>query len=345
MNLAPKENIKINSIIKTKVAYNKLLRKISQYFIGFLMIFTAWEFYHFVQFIRSDDYAIAIANHPAVAESFLPQAAFLAFRLYLETGYIDEIHPAGLFIFLATITTAWLFRRALCSWICPIGTLSEHLGLLGRKIFKKNITVPKWLDTLLLGVKYLFITFVLFMLVLMSLEETIAFMEAPYYAMADIEMFDFFTEISWLGYSIILALIILSMLIKSFWCRYLCPYGAFLGILGFFSPMRLTKNTTTCIDCGICNKNCPNGVDIAKSRERVMSPECTGCTSCVSVCPQSGTLEFKIFGIISVKPLYYGITFLVIFFGIIFAAKMTGHWDTIITIDQYKFYDRMFGEN
>jgi polyferredoxin len=306
------------------------------------MLLTAWEFYHFVQFIRSDYYSIGIANHPAVAESFLPQAAFLAFRLYLETGYIDEIHPAGLFIFIATITTAWVFRRALCSWICPIGTLSEHLGTLGRKIFKKNFKLPKWLDFSLLALKYAFTSFALFMLFVMSIEETVAFIEAPYYSIADIKMYDFFVNISWIGITIFLLLIVLSMLVKSFWCRYLCPYGAFLGIIGFFSPIRLKKDSSSCIDCGLCNRNCPNGVEIAKSTVQIMSPECTGCTTCVSVCPKKGTLQFKLFGKLTITPFYYSIAFLIVFFGIIFTAKVTGHWDTIITIDQYKFYDTMF---
>ncbi len=48
------------------------------------------------------------------------------------------IHPAGLFLFAAFLLMSFLLRKAFCSWLCPVGTLSEYLWKLGRYTFRRN---------------------------------------------------------------------------------------------------------------------------------------------------------------------------------------------------------------
>ncbi|ADG81047.1 4Fe-4S ferredoxin iron-sulfur binding domain protein [Thermincola potens JR] len=316
------------------------LRKAVQFAVAFIMLYAAWEFYHFVEYIRGSGLGPA-PHRPPVAEGFLPIAAVLAFKALFALKEIDPIHPAGLMIFIATLTTAWVFRRALCSWICPISTLSETLGQLGRKLIGRNLNVPKWLDRLLLGIKYLLFFYVVKMILLIPTDEAVAFMKIPYYAVSDIKMFDMFMNLGVKALSIILVLAVLSVLIKSFWCRYLCPYGALLGVLGFLSPIFLTINHDTCHNCGACNRVCPNRVDVQGKKRLVASTECTGCTSCVSACPQKGTLQFKLFGLLPISPLVFSLGFLSLFFGIILWAKLTGHWETNLTIENYRAIDQM----
>jgi len=50
---------------------------------------------------------------------------------------------------------------------------------------------------------------------------------------------------------------LLSVAIKNFWCRFLCPYGALLGVLGWLSPLKITRNKDACIDCELCTRKCP----------------------------------------------------------------------------------------
>lgn len=322
-------------------AYQKLtLRHLVQYAVVFIMLYAAWQFWDFLQYIRVSPTG-ELPTRPPVVEGFLPIAAIVALISYIKTGIIDPIHPAGLVILFAALFTAWLFRRALCSWICPIGTLSEHLAALGRKVFGRNYAIPKWLDVILLIVKYGIFIFIIRMFFSMSADDAISFMQLPYYAISDIKMFDFFTKISAIGVAVIFGFMLLSMLFKSFWCRYLCPYGAVLGILGFLSPIVLTKNNETCIKCGKCNQACPSRVDVMGKDRLVATTECNGCTSCVTACPKRGTLEFKFLGFLPIKPLYFGIGFVVVFFGIILLAKLTGHWESIITIEQYQQLDAL----
>lgn len=107
------------------------MRKAVQFSIAALMLFAAWQFYGFAAYVHAG--AIGSAPfRPPPAESFLPLAAIVAFKGLLSNGIFDTIHPAGLVILIATLMTGLLFKRALCSWICPIGTLSERLGLFVR---------------------------------------------------------------------------------------------------------------------------------------------------------------------------------------------------------------------
>ena len=338
MQLNLKEQLQKNPLL-AKV-YNKLTLRVSiQLLIALIMLITAWQFYGFVQYIRIDSTG-AYPNRPPSAEGFLPVAAFIALKALFYTGQIDTIHPAGLIILIATLVTAWVFRRALCSWICPIGTLSEFLGKLGKKLMGKNLTLPKWLDFSLLVLKYVLFFSIFKIFFLMPAEEAVNFMQIPYYSISDIKMFDFFAKISTMGITIIVLLLTLSVFIKSFWCRYLCPYGALLGVIGFFSPILLIKNDQSCIKCKKCNLACPNNVNVEGKKRLVLSTECTGCTSCVSACPQSETLQFKLFGYLPVKALSYSIAFLALFFGIILWAKATGHWDTDLTFYKYQMLDQ-----
>ena len=66
---------------------------------------------------------------------------------------------------------------------------------------------------------------------------------------ADIKMLHFFTHISTLALGVLIILLVLSILIRNFWCRYLCPYGALLAALSIFSVIKIRRNDDTCTQC------------------------------------------------------------------------------------------------
>jgi polyferredoxin len=70
----------------------------------------------------------------------------MSFYLFLVTGEIHSAHPAGLFIFFAIVLVSIVFGKAFCSWLCPVGFLSELIGDFGKKIFGKDLKLPKFLD-------------------------------------------------------------------------------------------------------------------------------------------------------------------------------------------------------
>ena len=126
----------------------------------------------------------------------------------------------------------------------------------------------------------------------MAVPELKAFIYSPYNKMADVKMYLFFAEISTFALWTVIVLMLLSVVIKNFWCRYLCPYGALLGMVSWLSPLKITRNKERCIDCELCTKACPSSIKV-HTATRVWSDECMSCLDCVAVCPVKDTLAMQ----------------------------------------------------
>lgn len=91
-------------------------------------------------------------------------------------------------------------------------------------------------------------------------------------------------------FTLILVLAVFSLLYKNFWCRYLCPYGALLGLASSASPLAVQRDSAACTLCLRCTQACPNRIAV-HAQESVRSPECTACYGCVTACQQPGALR------------------------------------------------------
>jgi polyferredoxin len=282
---------------------------------------------------------------PAGVEGWLPIAGLMNTKYLLLTGHVPAIHPAAMVLFIAFLLISFLLKKAFCSWLCPVGTLSEHLWKLGRKIFGRNLRLPKWLDITLRGLKYLLLGFFVFVIGAMSAEAIRDFMSTPYGLVADVKMLNFFRDMGQKAAVFIGLLVLLSMLIQNFWCRYLCPYGALLGITSILSPVKIRRDIDACIDCGKCARACPSSLPIDQL-VRVRSVECTACMACVAACPAQDALQFSLtpgkamtpverWRRRTLRPAAVAATLAFIFFGLVLAAKGSGHWQTDLPREMY----------
>lgn len=302
-------------------------------FVGSLLVALV-EYVRFWRYVQTG--LGAAVSRPSVADAFLPLGGLAALKTWLATGYWDPLHPAAIVVLVAVVLTAWLFRRAPCSWLCPLGAVSEYLAKLGKRLFGRNLRVPKPLDYTLIGLKYVGTFAFLLWIASTPTGSTRAFLSTPFYAVADMKLFDVYSRF---GIAIVLglgAVVVLSMFVKSAWCRYLCPYGALQGIFGLLSPIVLAKNDDTCTGCARCNRACPNGVDVAHSTATVTSGECMGCASCVSACPQNGTLELRVFNRTRIDPMSFGLFFVAAFMFVVLIALVTGHFGAGLAPDTYR---------
>jgi polyferredoxin len=85
---------------------------------------------------------------------------------------------------------------------------------------------------------------------------------------------------------IFVGIVALNFYRARFWCRYICPLGAMLGIVGKNPLLRLKRNEEACNDCRLCVADCPGGAD-PNSTESWRPSECFFCWNCESNCPQS----------------------------------------------------------
>jgi polyferredoxin len=313
---------------------SQYFRSVIQITFTLLVIWIGIEFYLFTRWGFSGGTSVYVERPPGV-EGFLPISALISLKYWFQTGIINEIHPSGLFIFIAIVFLGLVFKKAFCSWLCPVGTISETLWMFGKKIFGKNIQPPKWFDIPLRSIKYLLLGFFAWSIWQMDIPTLRGFIYSPYNKVADIKMYLFFINITTFSLWTIIILMLLSVFIKNFWCRYLCPYGALFGALSWFSPMKITRNKTTCIDCELCTKACPANIKVHRA-SKIWSDECTNCLACLEACPVKDTLDIRTPVTKTHIPNWiFGTLVIGVFIAVTCLAMLTGHWQNAISKEEY----------
>lgn len=326
------KNLIVKALAREKIP---LWRQLIQW--GFLVwcIFLGVQFGLFVRYYESGGQTLYYARPPGV-EAFLPIGALVSLKAWVMTGFFDTIHPAALVLFVTFLAMAVLSKKSFCSWICPVGALEEGLWKTGRKLFGRNFKIWYWLDVLLRFVKYvLLLFFVKLILIDMPVQALKGFMSAPYWAIADIKMLYFFTNMSLLSMTVIVVLAILSVFYQNFWCRYLCPYGALLGVVSLLSPLKVRRNQNVCIGCGVCSKACPARIDVQR-KGAVCSVECTACLTCVGACPEEGALSIGVTKKRFLPSWSFALIVLLLFSVGVATGMLTGHWETSLSHLDYQ---------
>ena len=126
-------------------------------------------------------------------------------------------------------------------------------------------------------------------------------------------MLDFFRHMGTATLISVTVLLIASLFIRHTWCRYLCPYGALMGVVSLLSPFKIRRNA-----------------------------ESTGCMSCVESCPVASTLTFSLQKPAANKKAFalsgWLMTLLVlgIMFAVIGYAMYAGVWQSPVPEELYR---------
>jgi polyferredoxin len=141
---------------------------------------------------------------------------------------------------------------------------------------------------------------------------------------------------------VLAALLVLGVVLRSFWCRYLCPYGALLGLLSWASPMRIRRDSATCVNCGRCTRACPGCIRV-QDMEEVLTPECLGCLRCQEACPVDGCITMRAAGR-TVPGWAVGAGSVAVMLGAWLLALAAGRWDQTVPLPMLQRFYRMFLE-
>ena len=313
--------------------YSQQVRRVAQLLFFALNVWIGVEFYFFVKYYENGGHGWKLERPPGV-EGYLPIASLMNLKALLLTGEFPLHHAAGMFLLLSFLVISLVFRKAFCSWLCPVGTFSEYLWKLGRQTFRKNWRVPRALDIPLRGLKYFLLALFLYAVGSMSAVAIRAFLDGPYGVIADVKMLNFFRYLGTAAAITIGLLVLLSVFIQNFWCRYLCPYGALFGLTSRFSPTRIRRDPALCIDCAKCTTACPSILPVA-TLTTVRSPECTSCFECIAACPAEGALEMTIAGNHRLPAWTIAAGVAVVFLGFVSYAMWNGNWHTYLPEDVY----------
>jgi uncharacterized protein with FMN-binding domain/ferredoxin len=171
---------------------------------------------------------------------------------------------------IAITGTSLFFGRLFCGYLCPVGALQDAFKAVGEKVGLTPIKLRKIGPFHLEWMKY----GVLGALLVASVLERGHYV-SPYSPwLAYLNMFSGFSF--GVGGVVLLVLVVGSLRTKRWFCRLLCPLGAFQALLYALGPMKI-KKTESCEGCSACFKDCP--VEIVNETE-VISPECVNCLNC-----------------------------------------------------------------
>ncbi|MCI2282802.1 4Fe-4S binding protein [Colwellia sp. MSW7] len=200
--------------------------------------------------------------------------------LSLYKGFNIEVFLLDPIIFVLWVfvfITLFLWGRGLfCGWLCPFGALQEFVTLIANKLKIKQFKIKPQHHKIAQKIKYL----ALFILVGISFYSlTLA------EKLAEIEPFKTSITLSFIRYwpFVLYAIILLALSLKihKFYCRYLCPLGAGLAILGRFPLLKKLRRREECgSPCHLCRtKKC--GIDAINIDGSIDYGECIQCLECL----------------------------------------------------------------
>lgn len=171
--------------------------------------------------------------------------------------------------FFAPLLLAFVFGRAFCGGVCPLGGIQELVLL-------KDVQVPRRLDKWLGTLKYVYLLVAIILAVQPAASRD--------FIICRFDPFVGFFRMTGSGGVLIFggALLILGTVVGRPYCRYLCPYGALLALVSRFSWRGVSITPSQELDCGLCVEACPYG---AIDKLRAVKSKCLYCARCYAACP------------------------------------------------------------
>jgi ferredoxin len=247
-------------------------------------------------------------------DPLLAVATFIASRTFFAS-----------FVFAAvTIVLTFILGRVACGWVCPLGSIHQFFSF----IFKKSkLLKPKKLKDNRTVWKYYLLIFILvgtlFSLDLVGIFDPFSLLYRSF-AVSVMPVFrhsfssfigilyginlssvansltQFFENLAlnptfrqgfFIGV-LFIGTVALNLSRERFWCRYLCPLGALLGLVSRWNVLKLRIDPQKCIECELCNIHCETQANPFPAEEW-KSSECVYCYTCSSICP-TGAIGFPL---------------------------------------------------
>lgn len=216
----------------------------------------------------------------------------------LQSSLYDANQLFPFYVLSFFILIGSLLGRAVCGFLCPFGFLQDLLSKIVPK--KKQLRLEKKLPLFDKGLRYLkFFNLVVLVILLPFIGKWVHAFAAPWFCklvcpagtvgggwplmilIPDLRrlaglLFSWKTALA-------IVVLALCLFIPRFFCRYMCPLGAFYGLFNRFTLYRLRYDKRACIHCGACERVCPMGIQMPEQNESI---ECIRCGSCAAACPK-----------------------------------------------------------
>jgi len=202
---------------------------------------------------------------------------------------------------LATVVLTIFLGRFFCGWVCPFGALHQFMGYMARQRTKTSARVRLNTYRPAQAVKYALLIFLLAGLIWRSgpvaiyglqiglldpmvlLHRSVNLVLLPLAGTVlpgPVSAPRFYSDAALIG-TVFLAALLLNLYVPRFYCRFICPLGALLGLIGRWAPWRIHKTRDPCTDCRLCESNCEGACE---PKGKIRISECLLCMNCIGDC-------------------------------------------------------------
>jgi len=226
------------------------------------------------------------------------------FSFATKGEFLRNTNMTNLVLFGLVVLITLLFRGGFCGWICPLGAMQELIRKIGnligkipgikqinrkyRSALRKNREGLHAFDKQMRVIKYILLPVIIIAtwfsatLVIRDYDIIVAIMKIT-------------TKQVNFALLMLIFFIVLSLFITRPFCKYLCPMGATINLIGTASPLRIVKNDAACTSCGLCERSCPMNIDIVAQDGKIDAIDCNHCLNCMDTCNQDGALDLEYF--------------------------------------------------
>jgi ferredoxin len=217
---------------------------------------------------------------------------------------------------LLFLVLAFFLGRFWCGWLCPLGFISDVLGIVRKYLRLTYFNLPEVFQNFLTKFKYGFLVLIGLISLAIALPVLAVFQkelflvgcqtcparvlfpllggQIPTFYSFDSPILIFFSLVG----IIFLIIFLMSFFIRRFWCR-ICPSGALISFFNLGGAITKEKDVQKCTKCGICQRVClvqNKNVYEEKIQKNVNNRECIQCLRCVDLCPEERCLKIKFLG-------------------------------------------------
>src|SRR5512139_1080336 len=169
-------------------------------------------------------------------DALCPFGGIETLQRFISSGgqFIPKTHLSNIVLLIGLTIGVVLAGGAFCGWICPFGTLQDGLTWLRKKLHLREVHIPEEADRWLRYGRFVILGLILY--------KTIATVKLwfagydPYRTIFGLGwIFEFNLAEQWPAYLIALLVVIFSFWVQRAWCKYLCPLGGALSLLGHLS--------------------------------------------------------------------------------------------------------------
>ncbi|MCB4203918.1 4Fe-4S binding protein [Deferribacterales bacterium Es71-Z0220] len=252
----------------------KSIRRSIQIFVFLLMFIVPVLNIFEIYFIKGTFYSIDVGSI-AMADPLAVFQAIVASKSFTLTMLASIIIPIMLLL---------IFGRIWCSYMCPYYFITEMIEGLRKKLRLKS-NKPKYAKEHLYKTNVLRLSFLLFGLFVMGIAgiPLLNLISAPGIISSQALVMVKFGYVTF-EIVFILFLIVMEFFYYKFWCRYFCPTGSFLSVLGLKRMLNVKKINEDCSMCLSCIKVCPMAINPMEDGQSIA---CNNCGDCIDNCPDN----------------------------------------------------------